>query len=347
MITPEPISSFTNLDPQCIDGNSFNFTFDGLEGNNTSFTWNFGPNASPSTSNDKNPTNVAFSDTGTFNVSLTVTDNNCSDTYTGQVRIIDLPKVNFGYQQAGCVPFTANFTNLSEAYGPMTYFWEFGDGGTSTAANPSYVYTTPGLYSVRLSVTTSEGCIGTYDTLIGDIISAETNPISGFELSAGEVHIYDPEIEITSTALNADTAYYVISNGDVVPGFNPSYSFPDTGWYTITQVSLTSAGCLDTTQKHIKVNPMYMFFSPNAFSPDKDGKNDEFKQKGVGIREYELQIFNRWGELIYSTTDINEGWDGHTFTGEKAVQGNYAYRTRIINYFGEEFDYKGSIVLLR
>lgn len=347
VITPEPISSFTNLDPQCIDGNSFNFTFDGLEGNNTSFTWNFGPNASPSTSNDKNPTNVAFSDTGTFNVSLTVTDNNCSDTYTGQVRIIDLPKVNFGYQQAGCVPFTANFTNLSEAYGPMTYFWEFGDGGTSTAANPSYVYTTPGLYSVRLSVTTSEGCVGIYDTLIGDIISAETNPISGFELSAGEVHIYDPEIEITSTALNADTAYYVISNGDVVPGFNPSYSFPDTGWYTITQVSLTSAGCLDTTQKHIKVNPMYMFFSPNAFSPDKDGKNDEFKQKGVGIREYELQIFNRWGELIYSTTDINEGWDGHTFTGEKAVQGNYAYRTRIINYFGEEFDYKGSIVLLR
>lgn len=87
---------------------------------------------------------------------------------------------------------------------------------------------------------------------------------------------------------------------------------------------------------------------PTAFTPDKQGpvENEIFKVFGLYIAKFEMHIFNRWGELIYSTTDIDSGWDG-TYKGAEVPDGNYAFVARLKDLTGNSFTRSGSIVLLR
>lgn len=348
LVTPNPVAGFAPLAAQCVDNNSFDFTFDGVVGGNSTFSWDFGPDAIPTTSADENPVGITFGDTGTFTVSVSITDNGCSDTYTSTVEVLSPPRPNFEGFQTGCVPFTANFTNLSESETPMTYFWDFGDGGTSTATNPSHEYTVAGLYNVTLTVTTNDGCIGSYDTTIAGIVSAQDIPLGGFKSDKYKMDIFGAKVYIESTTIGADSVYYIVS-GDPNPIYPDTftYAFLDTGIYTMTQISISSAGCLDTAMRTFKVDPKYTFFSPNAFSPDKDGKNESFIQKGSGIVEYEMVIVNRWGEEIYRTQNIKTGWNGNDRDGTDAKPGNYAYTTRIKAIDGEEYVYRGKIILIK
>ena len=91
----------------------------------------------------------------------------------------------------------------------------------------------------------------------------------------------------------------------------------------------------------------YTLYAPNAFSPDSDGINDFFKVYGQGILDFQIEIFSRWGQMVYKSDDLSKGWNG-TFNGENLPTGSYVYKIKTIkNGNGEELVKTGTVALVR
>ena len=123
---------------------------------------------------------------------------------------------------------------------------------------------------------------------------------------------------------------------------NIFHKYDEIGTYNVTLIVENEYGCFDTISKPIFIKE-YTIYIPNAFTPK--GLNKVFTPKGIGIKEYKLQIFSRWGELLFTSFDINDGWDG-TFRNNNVQIGVYKYKLNIIDVFDESHQYFGEIHLL-
>ena len=116
----------------------------------------------------------------------------------------------------------------------------------------------------------------------------------------------------------------------------------------ITLIASTLFGCADTTYSTIIIEPEFVFYIPNAFTPNGNPLNNTFSGKGIFIEEYEMLIFDRWGNLIYKTTDLNTGWDGRANKGSEIAQRDvYVYSISIKDIKGNMHYYKGTVTLIR
>ena len=104
--------------------------------------------------------------------------------------------------------------------------------------------------------------------------------------------------------------------------------------------------CVDSTIKYVYVKPDYTFYVPNTFTPNNDGINPVFMAYGVNIQAFEMDIFTRWGELIYKTTDMNSGWDGK-YKGGPSPEGVYTYKIYFKDALYKEHLLYGQVTLLR
>jgi len=106
--------------------------------------------------------------------------------------------------------------------------------------------------------------------------------------------------------------------------------------------------CVDSTYKTVTIEPEFLFYIPNAFTPNDDGINDYFSGKGIFIKEYEMMIFDRWGNLIFYTDDINKPWDGRANHGTEIAQRDvYVYTVKITDINRKKHSYKGTVTLER
>ena len=102
-----------------------------------------------------------------------------------------------------------------------------------------------------------------------------------------------------------------------------------------------------STSNTVSVEKPYALYAPNAFSPDSDGINDFFKISGQGILDFQIEIYNRWGQMVYKSDDLSKGWNG-TFKGENLPTGSYIYKIKTIkNGNGEELVKTGTVALVR
>ena len=102
-----------------------------------------------------------------------------------------------------------------------------------------------------------------------------------------------------------------------------------------------------STSNTVSVEKPYALYAPNAFSPDSDGINDFFKISGQGILDFQIEIYNRWGQMVYKSDDLSKGWNG-TFKGENLPTGSYVYKIKTIkNGNGEELVKTGTVALVR
>lgn len=129
---------------------------------------------------------------------------------------------------------------------------------------------------------------------------------------------------------------------------NPVYTFPDTGQYTITLIVSDQDRCTDTISNTLISYPPFNFYIPNAFTPDGDGINDSFSGVGEGFLNYELAIFNRWGEEIFNSSNYNNKWG----IGSRGVLDNipidvYAYRIIVTTPILERKEYIGRVTVIR
>lgn len=348
-VLPQPVASFAGPNPMCFDVNSFDFIAGGQFGPLASFDWQFGPSANIPFSTDRNPQDISFSSTGLNNVTLTITDQGCeSNLFQFPVQVWRMPVANFDASAyTACEPSLITFSNLSESDDPISNIsWSFGNDKYSEENNPTILYNTAGNYTVSLQVTSEYGCSNTYR--MENMIMINPTPISAFSVSPELIDIINPYTDIIDISNSASEIVYQIPGVDTIFTNNARPMFPDSGSYTITQLAINEFGCMDSTSKTVFVQIGYKLYVPTAFTPNEDGYNDVFRAFGEDVQEFSMRIYDRWGELLYSTFDIENGWDGKTRLSERTLPGGiYIYKIQAIDRNGLKNSYEGTLTLLR
>ncbi|MBK9254176.1 MAG: gliding motility-associated C-terminal domain-containing protein [Saprospiraceae bacterium] len=303
------------------------------------------------TSISKDP-NYLFREPGEKRVQLIAEDiNKCKDTINQIVTWYPVPPLLIIEPSTfiGCKPASILFNNLSmpidESY---ILDWKFGDGGIGSDISPVHIYENIGTYTVSLEVISPIGC--KTSKVFPDLITIVPSPIAGFSYSPEDVSIFNNTLTFNDESQDAVSWLWNFGNLGAAFIQNPQFTFRDTGVYEVQQVVLHRSGCTDTAYATIDVRPVVNVFLPNAFTPNNDGLNDEFRPVGVfdGIRSYKLAVWNRWGERIFETEDFREGWNGQLRnSGSNSPPGVYAWILEYINPRGEIKNEKGSVTLIR
>lgn len=292
----------------------------------TQYSWNFGPNSLPNIANTIDVFGVQFLVPGNQDVMLIGAFEDCIDTVYSNVFVYSSPEINFTYLNSLlCAPSVAQFVNLSQADSPVLYTWDFGDGGISSEFSPGHLYTSVGNYSVGLTMITLAGCIDTLYILQQDIINVYPRPVAGFSVSPEQTDICEGLITFTDLSQGASSYYYNFdNNGFTSSTANFAHNYTTSGTDNPIQIVTNEYGCKDTMILTVIIEPTSLYI-PNTFTPDEDEHNTLFRPiTDFEILEWQLRIFNRWGELVFQSNDYSIGWDGHF--GEIICQdGIYAY----------------------
>jgi gliding motility-associated-like protein len=341
--------SFVPPPGQCFAGNNFSFTAGGSFMGNGTFNWSFGPNATPSTSTAQNPSGITFNAPGTYTVTLTVSENNCTQTFESTVIVYPMPTADFNATPvSGCAPYLMLFTDSSIAGTTLNYLWDFGDGTQSTLPSPSHVYMLPGVYDVTLTIETTNGCIATHTFNVPGMVTVHPLPTAGFTVDPMVTSIFNPFVTVSDQSFNSVSCSYDFGNGVIITDTcDYTYAYPEAGTYTVIQTVTNVYGCPDTASVTVEIKHEYRFWIPNAFTPNGDGLNDVFMPSIMGVDEYRFLIFDRWGELIFETDNFREGWDGRV-KGNMCQQEVYVYRLDfrdLVEY--KEHTYIGRVTLVR
>jgi gliding motility-associated-like protein len=178
------------------------------------------------------------------------------------------------------------------------------------------------------------------------MITVYPKPIADFTFSPQQTDIYDREITFIDNSVIASQWLWNLGDGDssIVP--NPIHEYADSGSYLVTLFIENIEGCKDTVQKIVKIDPVFVIFIPNAFTPDGDKLNEYFSVKGYGITQLEMLIFDRWGEKIWEGHQLDDGWDG-TYKGNLVENDVYVYKIRVRDVFKKWHNYIGKVTVIR
>lgn len=341
--TPQVDISTSNV---CL-GDQVGFTNSTVPNDNTiaSWDWSFGDGQN---GNNFEPTHV-YSSFGNFNVQLTATsDSGCVGTSTASLDVYPYPTVAFGLSDVeGCAPMNIEFFNQSSInsnYSIASYEWIFGDGASVNLINPNHIYNSPGVYDVSLVATTSDG--GCSDTMvISQALTIYVTPTADFSYRPTDPSMLDPKIRFNNTSVNGVTYSWDFGDGGVSTMVDPVHSFAAEGDYLVTMTAINGI-CESTTTQNIRIDPETFIYIPNAFTPNNDRVNDQFMAQGIGIREFTISIFDRWGKEIFYSADMLDAWDGR-YQGKACPIGAYVYIIEIVNVKGEPKRFKGSVNLIR
>jgi gliding motility-associated-like protein len=223
-------------------------------------------------------------------------------------------------------------------------------GGLSTASNTnsaSQCFNVAGVYPISVKMVNIYGCERTTTT------SVESYPIpnANFSNDPDKPTITESLATFYDNTSNAKiTGWYwdFTNNGiDTASSKNPSFKFPEIGDYLTSLIVTSEHGCIDSVSKVVTITDDYSIYIPNAFTPNGDGQNELFGAKGTGIKKYQLNIFDRWGELVFSSNDLAKGWDGTVKGNRIAQDGVYVWKVNVVSIFGSAKEYKGSVTLIR
>lgn len=252
----------------------------------------------------------------------------------------------------GCIPVIVGFEGNAE--NPeliQSAIWDFGDGGvSSTPHNVNHTYDNQGTYDVSYQIVTVDGCFFEHEET--ELLTFYNWPIAGFNVEPQTAVLPDSEFSFINYTLGGDEYTWVFNDMDTVYEEDPVYSFPaEAGSYPVTLYTENQWGCTDSIFRYVFVVDEFVMFVPNAFTPDQDGINDVWRFEGIDVDtdDFKVQIFDRWGEVVYISTDFFEGWDGSVNRGEYYVpDGVYLYRieTRSLTTL-ERKELFGHIVILR
>jgi gliding motility-associated-like protein len=341
-----PVSNFVIPGPVCLNTP---LTFSNLSnvssGSITSYTWDFGDGT---TSNAIEPSHI-FSGVGVFQVSLfTITDVGCTDSFALAIVVNPLPNVDFETSNQ-CVGIPVEFRDLSNGQSTQlaNWNWEFGDGtAVSSIQNPEHVYSYPGWYDVTLTVTTDSGCITRGHR--SQALFIYPLPEAAFTYTPQNISILDPLVQFLDQSSRAVDWWWEFGYGEGQSILqHPVYQFQDTGIYKISLFVTSSDGCRDSAYAELYVNPFYTFYIPNAFTPNGDGLNDAFIPSGIGVHEFDMIIFDRWGKSIFRTNNIDYHWNGDAPDGTACPEGVYVYKVRVKEFRNVTRGLDGHITLIR
>ncbi len=348
-ILPETIADYVFDYDTCIVGPVAFINMSTTEADRiVSYNWDFGGSGS---SGEMSPI-YNFPTPSTQPVTLTVIDNNGCQSVSNQ-DVIWQPAPQTVIVQPntflGCEPANISFVNLSspidETY---TFNWDFGDGNTSNDLSPDHIYESSGVYDISLEIISPIGCQveGTFNSLI----RVEKGPEADFDFTPKELSSLERRVTFIDQSVDAGTWFWNFGAESFSTFEDPIYTFQDTGLQDVRLIITKANGCQDTITKQIDIVPMVRFHMPNAFTPNNDGDNETFFGKGIleGIREFQLTIWNRWGEQIFTTNNPDDGWNGKkNNVGSNSPIGSYPYLVTFKEPRGNLVRLKGHANLIR
>jgi gliding motility-associated-like protein len=348
-IFPIPQANFSiNDDLQCLNGNNFIFT-DNTNTNGATgvgYNWTLTPGGSFV---GKNYPAQVLPDTGNYSLKLDViSDRGCSSSITKTMYVAETPYVDISFDPDACQGETVNFTSTALINkGTITgYNWSFGDGSTSALSNPGKVYNTSGNFNVSLTVTSSNGCTATSTAKPMTIFAKPVaNFTSEYLLSRG----METDWKFVFTGSNTSAYDWRFEDGQYSNTGGPLFlTFNDTGNFRVKLVVTSPDFCVDSITKFIFLKPELLMWLPTSFSPNNDGLNETFGPNTTfGLSKYSMQIYDRWGGLLFTTNDPAKAWNGTDAKGEPVPEGVYAYTINFRYIDGKLFVYKGSVTIIR
>jgi len=212
---------------------------------------------------------------------------------------------------------------------------------------PQYTETitnlTPGTYTV--TVTDS---LGTY--IMNVVVNNIPGPNAAFMASPNPSTIGSGAITFLDMSIGADMWYWDFGDGTNSTNQFPTHSYDQIGEYTVWLYVEDNFGCRDSVSILVIVNDIFTFYIPNAFSPNGDGRNDYFMPYGISVDVdfYSMKIYDRWGKVVYQTSQLNKPWDGN-IDGKKQKEkliDTYSYVIIIKDYTGIKHEYRGKVTLI-
>jgi len=297
---------------------------------------------------------------GTFNPALATAGSNtitysiagaCGDTATQTITVNALPTPTFSSNvTSGCAPVCVTFTETaSNTCNTMLY--DFGDGSSSSASTATNCYSIAGSYSVAITCTDLNGCVGT--TTVTNMITVFNTPIAAFTLSPSGIAPVGSTILFTDVSTNGGSSLWNFddpSSGSNTSSLSiDSHTYGAEGVYCITLIS-SNASCADTTSECITIADEATISTPNIFTPNGDGTNDIFYFTTSSLKELNCVIYDRWGLKIAEWTSLNDainGWDGRTTSGLVATDGVYYYTMKANTLNNKVIEQTGFIHLLK
>ncbi|RYZ15422.1 MAG: PKD domain-containing protein, partial [Sphingobacteriales bacterium] len=268
----------------------------------TSYHWDFGDGHSSTGQS----VNHLYADTGTYTVQLQIHDaRSCKeDSVLVQQQITIINKLHLQFTSTGTcagqqVQFTNNTVDINNAV--QNWHWQFGNGQSAQGRHAAHTYQQGGIYAVKLQAQLINGC--SYSTtapvtieqpvaFAGNDTAAKTGSNLQLQGSGGAQYEWIPATNLSVPFIANPVAFVA---GDIS--------------YVLKVTSAT--GCTDFDTVHIKAFDRYEVYVPDAFTPNGDGRNDRLRPLGFGIRELTyFRIYNRWGELVYTSSQMLPGWDG-------------------------------------
>ncbi|MBC7934299.1 MAG: PKD domain-containing protein [Rhizobacter sp.] len=303
-------------------------------GNNLSYTWNFGDG---NTFSGQTPPPHSYTTPGNYTITLTVNnDHFCVDDSIKMVNVTDTPLVRFtGLNNQYCTGETVTLNTDITGGNTGNYTWNNGNGVINSNQSPvNYTYSTEAVYIVTLTAT---------DRFCGDFSfnqSTQIYKVPAFSLGADITLCPGMTTEIGVAPTTGYT--YLWNTGAVI---SKIITGPTSATY---QLTIDNHSCTQSDEIGIKVLDNCLIKVPGAFTPNNDGLNDRLKAINADLaKEFQLRLYNRFGQLLFATRVPTDGWDG-TFKGVGADSGTYVWQLSYIHpVTGLRVYEKGTSILIR
>ena len=319
---------------------------------NWTYTWNFGDQKPSITGN---PTSYMYDLPGDYVISLTAKGANCESIKRNTITIDPgIPLASFEPDTAGCAPLKVNFRNYSQ--NGSQYQWDFGNGNQSTDFSPSTTYHDAGTYLVKLNVLNQFGVMATTERTI----IVHPVPKAFFKPMPNLVKIPGQSVTFFNYSENGQDYLWDFGDGSVSPDAEPVHQYIQTGFFDVKLYVTSAEGCKDTLLMHNAVEAYSDGLKvPNAFMPSKNGPSNGnyvpgdprnhifYPAVAAGdLDEYELLIYNRWGNLLFVSKEVEKGWDGY-YNGKLCPMDVYIWRIRCKFKSGSIVTNAGDVTLIQ
>lgn len=348
---PKPLANFS-VNAVCygeestFSDKSLNLATTGLI---TDWAYNFGDGSSIST--DANPRHI-YKSAGSHTVELVIKNNfNCYDTITKISTVNAIPTSSFEVQRdcegADQAITFKDFSSISapDAIPETGYYWDFGGFGFALAKDTTIVFPSDGIYTITHLVNSDKSCQG----VSSKTVEVSPKPVARFIYLNNATPGFGANISFRDTSSNATKWTWSFGNGDVSSVRNPVVDYKDNGTYTVQLKVADIYSCTSTFSLEIRVSNIVneiVKLIPNMISPNDDGKNDFWRLDFIDVYfpKAEVNIYNRWGEQLFTSIGYNNAWNG-SYKGEALPVGAYFYTIQLND--GETPLIKGSITLIK
>lgn len=332
----------TQVSAQGSDGNGGPYYYEWTDGNGNVVSNSAIFTASPST---------------TTTYTVTITDG-CESTpfvTTSEVVVAPLPTIDFSVEDdAICVPAEFQLTNLTDPNLTDETYWYISDGQTfMNADNFNVTIDQSGQYDVKLVVVTPDGCIDSLNR--PNYLTVYPKPNANFNFVPDPVTMLNTEVLFQNYSTGADAYEWTFESGN--PGFSwledPTSTFPEgiVDNYEVEMIATSMFNCKDTARAIVQVESEVILYAPNAFTPDGDEHNQNWRVhiEGINVQDFDLEIYNRWGEIVWESHDPNASWDG-TYGGQNGKmvpEGTYVWKIRTRDMINDnKYEWQGHVSIL-